>query len=305
MPFRDAGGMTAPVIAVNGLRCRYGGFEAVRGIDFEVGRGELFALLGTNGAGKTTTMETVEGHRAATAGTVRVFGRDPRQDRAEVRPRVGIMLQHSGFAGDLTVGETVGLWRSMVRDPAPVDQSLELLGLAQRRDIAVKQLSGGEKRRLDLVLAVLGRPELLFLDEPTTGLDPESRRATWEVVRGLLAEGTSVLLTTHYLEEAERLAHRLAIMHEGRIAVSGALVDVLAGQQARIEFGLDRPAPLPPLTGSAGGSDGLVRVRTRELQRDLHVLLDWARDNDLRLSGLQARHASLDDIFHSVREGIR
>ncbi|WP_344679028.1 ABC transporter ATP-binding protein [Saccharopolyspora taberi] len=297
--------MTAPVIAVSGLRCRYGEFEAVRGIDFEVGPGELFALLGTNGAGKTTTMETVEGHRRPAAGSVRVFGRDPWQDRAQVRGRVGIMLQRSGFAGDLTVAETVGLWRSMVRRPAPADQALELLDLARRRDVAVKQLSGGEQRRLDLVLAVLGRPELLFLDEPTTGLDPESRRATWEVVRGLLAEGTSVLLTTHYLEEAERLAHRLAIMHDGRIAVSGSLVDVLASEQARIDFVLDRPVELPRLTGEVRGADGRVRVRTRELQRDLHVLLDWAGDNGVRLSGLRARHASLDDIFHSVREGVR
>ncbi|GAA2784255.1 ABC transporter ATP-binding protein [Saccharopolyspora taberi] len=293
------------MIAVSGLRCRYGEFEAVRGIDFEVGPGELFALLGTNGAGKTTTMETVEGHRRPAAGSVRVFGRDPWQDRAQVRGRVGIMLQRSGFAGDLTVAETVGLWRSMVRRPAPADQALELLDLARRRDVAVKQLSGGEQRRLDLVLAVLGRPELLFLDEPTTGLDPESRRATWEVVRGLLAEGTSVLLTTHYLEEAERLAHRLAIMHDGRIAVSGSLVDVLASEQARIDFVLDRPVELPRLTGEVRGADGRVRVRTRELQRDLHVLLDWAGDNGVRLSGLRARHASLDDIFHSVREGVR
>ncbi|QUH00102.1 ABC transporter ATP-binding protein [Saccharopolyspora erythraea] len=296
--------MTGPVIAVNGLRCSYGDFEAVRGVDFEVAQGELFALLGTNGAGKTTTMETVEGHRPPAAGTVRVFGMDPWQDRAEVRRRVGIMLQHSGFAGDLTVGETVRLWRSMVSSPSDVDTALDALSLGHRRDVAVKRLSGGERRRLDLVLAMLGRPRLLFLDEPTTGLDPESRRATWEVVRGLLAEGTTVLLTTHYLEEAERLAHRLAIMHQGRIAVSGSLVDVLASRQARIDFVLPQPAVLPRLRGSVSADGaGSYRITTRELQRDLHALLTWADEHGLSLGGLRARNASLEDVFHGVREG--
>ncbi|RCW43712.1 ABC-2 type transport system ATP-binding protein [Halopolyspora algeriensis] len=297
--------MNQSVINVSELHCSYGGFEAVRGVGFDVGPGELFALLGTNGAGKTTTMETIEGHRAPTGGKVRVFGMDPMRDRARVRPRVGIMLQHSGFAGDLTVAETVRLWQSMVSRPSAVDPALEALGLKHRRNVRVKQLSGGERRRLDLVLATLGNPEVLFLDEPTTGLDPESRKATWEIVRNLLEAGTTVLLTTHYLEEAERLAHRLAIMHDGRIAVSGSLTDVLATQRARIEFELPEDAgKLPDLAGEIRGeASGRIEVRTDRLQHDLHAVLAWARERDVRLSRLRAQHASLDDVFHAVQQG--
>ncbi|MER7013269.1 ABC transporter ATP-binding protein [Saccharopolyspora sp. NPDC000359] len=292
--------MTTPVISVRDLRCRYGEFEAVRGIDFEVQAGELFALLGTNGAGKTTTLETIEGHRAASGGAVRVFGRDPQQDRS-IRRRIGIMLQEGGFAEDLTVRETAELGSALTVRPSDVDESLAAVGLAGRREVRVRQLSGGERRRLDLALALLGEPDLLFLDEPTTGMDPESRRATWDLVRGLLARGTTVLLTTHYLEEAERLAHRLAIMHEGRIAVSGRLVDVLAAHRARISFDTRRDVVLPPLVGTAEVTGTHVEVRTSELQRDLHALLSWA-DGRVELSGLRAHHATLEDVFQGVRE---
>ncbi|MDR7301371.1 ABC transporter ATP-binding protein [Haloactinomyces albus] len=297
--------MDGPVIDVGELHCSYGDFEAVRGVGFDVAPGELFALLGTNGAGKTTTMETIEGHRTPDRGRVRVFGMDPVRDRARVRPRVGIMLQHSGFSGDLTVAETVRLWQSMISNPARVDSALEALNLHHRRDVRVKQLSGGERRRLDLVLATLGNPEVLFLDEPTTGLDPESRKATWEIVRNLLVAGTTVLLTTHYLEEAERLAHRLAIMHAGRIAVSGSLTDVLATQRARIEFELPGEiGALPDLTGDIRrDANGKVEVRTDHLQHDLHTALGWADEQDVRLARLRAQHASLDDVFHAVHEG--
>lgn len=298
--------MRKPVIEVAGLRCRYGSFEAVRGVDFEVSEGELFALLGTNGAGKTTTMETLEGLRAPFAGTVRVLGQDPFRDRAELRPRTGIMLQDSGFPADLTAREMVALW-GVTSGRRATEDVLERLDLAHRRDVRIKQLSGGERRRLDLALAVLGRPELLFLDEPTTGLDPESRQRTWEVVRGLLAEGTTVVLTTHYLEEAESLAHRLAIMHEGVVAVSGTLVDVLAAQPARISFdlpgGLDVGA-LPMLAGDVvHRPSGRVEVRTGELQDDMAVLLAWAGREGLRLGRIRAHHASLEDVFHSARTG--
>ncbi|MEB3366148.1 ABC transporter ATP-binding protein [Saccharopolyspora mangrovi] len=287
------------VIEVDGLRCRYGDFEAVQGVGFEVRRGELFALLGTNGAGKTTVLETVEGHREPAAGRVRVFGTDPLRDR-RVRRRTGIMLQDSGFAGDLTVLETAELARRMRTGPSDVDGILAALGLDPRRDVRVRQLSGGEKRRLDLALALLGEPELLFLDEPTVGMDPESRRTTWELVRGLLAGGTTVLLTTHYLEEAERLAHRLAIMHEGRIAVEGRLVDVLADHHARITFTAPE-AELPPLIGTATRRGLRVEIRTPRLQQDLHTLLTWA-DGRVDLSGLRVQPASLEEIFQSVRE---
>ena len=295
--------MRNPVIDVRGLRCRYGDFEAVRGVDLEVAEGELFALLGTNGAGKTTTMETLEGLRPPSAGSVRVLGVDPHRERAAIRARTGIMLQESGFPNELTVLEMVRLWR---RD-ADAAAALERLDLAHRRDVRIKQLSGGERRRLDLVLATLGRPELLFLDEPTTGLDPESRKRTWDVVRDLLAEGTTVVLTTHYLEEAETLAHRLAILHEGQVAVSGALVDVLAAEPARIGFDLPTGLGVDALPALAGrteaGPSGRVEVRTTELQRDLTALLAWAERDGLRLHRLRAHHASLEDIFHAARGG--
>ncbi|MCS7476409.1 ABC transporter ATP-binding protein [Umezawaea endophytica] len=297
--------MTNPVIQVEGLRCSYGDFEAVRGVDFEVAQGELFGLLGTNGAGKTTTMEAVEGLRKATQGTVRVLGSDPLTDRGVVRPRIGIMLQDSGFPGDLTVAEMVAFWQATSSRASDAASAIEALDLAHRRDVRIKQLSGGERRRLDLLLATLGKPEVLFLDEPTTGLDPESRLRVWEVVRGLLAEGTTVVLTTHYLEEAESLAERIAIMHAGRIAVSGRVSDVLARQPARIGF--DVPAGfdvgvLPMLRGDVVHEpSGRVEVRTGELQRDLGELLDWARGDGRVLTGLRANHASLEDVFHAVR----
>ena len=212
------------VIDVQHLRRRYAssthdrqGFEAVSGVDLQVHRGELFALLGTNGAGKTSLLEVVEGLARPTGGTVRVFGKDPYRQRAQVRPRIGIMLQEAGFPADLTTIETARMWAGTLAAPRPVEEALELVALRGRADVPVSSLSGGERRRLDLALALMGRPEVLFLDEPTTGLDPESRRSAWDLVRGLLDDGTTVVLTTHYLEEAERLADRLAIMHGGRI----------------------------------------------------------------------------------------
>ncbi|WP_234995540.1 ABC transporter ATP-binding protein [Streptoalloteichus hindustanus] len=300
--------MTELVIEATGLRCRYGSFEAVRGIDLSVRRGELFALLGTNGAGKTTTVETLEGHRAASAGTVRVLGMDPVADKARLRPRIGIMLQESGFAGELTVAETVELWASVTTGGRRLDV-LELLDLGHRARVMVKQLSGGERRRLDLALAVLARPELLFLDEPTTGLDPESRRRTWDLVRTLLAEGTTVLLTTHYLEEAEELADRLAIMHRGVVAVEGTLADVLATEPSRISFALPAgltAAELPPLPAvlTSHVLDQRVELSTADLQHDLGVLVGWANERGVRLSRLRASHASLEDVFHGVRGAV-
>jgi ABC-2 type transport system ATP-binding protein len=203
------------VIEVTDLRRVYGGgFEAVRGITFSVGRGEVFALLGTNGAGKTSTVELLEGLAPATGGRVRVLGHDPYAERAAVRPHMGVMLQEGGFPSELTVAETTRMWADCTSGARPVDEALDLVGLTRRSGVRVKQLSGGEKRRLDLALALLGHPEVLFLDEPTTGLDAEGRQDTWRVVRELRDAGTTVLLTTHYLEEAEGLADRLAILHD-------------------------------------------------------------------------------------------
>jgi ABC-2 type transport system ATP-binding protein len=306
---------TVRAIEVVGLRQRYGDFEAVRGVSFEVRPGELFALLGTNGAGKTTTLETLEGYRSAHAGTVRVLGHDPHRDRRKVRPNMGIMLQEGGFFTDLTVAETIDLWRdltSRARDRAEV---LELTGLREKAKVRVRQLSGGQKRRLDLALAIVGRARVLFLDEPTTGMDPEARRATWQIIRDLVADGTTVLLTTHYLEEAEQLADRLAIMHHGRIEVAGTVGKVLAGHGDRIGFHVPARLPvaeLPALALPGRSVHAQIAVHRGQavatytlteaagLQRALSELLSWADERSLELTGLQVRSASLEDVFLDV-----
>ncbi|MHA4776232.1 ABC transporter ATP-binding protein [Streptomyces sp. MSC1_001] len=290
-------------IEAEGLRRGYaGGFEAVRGISFTVPRGEIFALLGTNGAGKTSTVELLEGLAAPSAGTARVLGHDPYRERAAVRPRIGVMLQEGGFPGDLTVAETVRMWAGCTSDARPTAEALAATGLTGREKVRVKQLSGGERRRLDLALALLGRPEVLFLDEPTTGLDAEGRRDTWDLVRALRDGGTTVLLTTHYLEEAETLADRLAIMHAGRIVLSGTPAEVTAARPARIRFTLPDgvPAGRLPLHLRAAEDGGRVEIRTASLQDDLTALLGWARDNDVRLDGLDARSASLEEAFLDI-----
>ncbi|GAA3117802.1 ABC transporter ATP-binding protein [Streptosporangium carneum] len=328
------------VIEVGGLRQRYGDFEAVRGVSFTVARGEIFALLGTNGAGKTTTMEVLEGFAPATDGTVRVLGLDPVGQRRALRPRVGIMLQEGGFLGDLTVAETVDLWKGLSEDAGrPVTLSgaelpgrltlmgwtkgadrrtmgvLELVGLESKARTRVKQLSGGQKRRLDLALAVLSAPEVLFLDEPTTGMDPEARRATWKVIEDLRARGTTVLLTTHYLEEAERLADRLAIMHEGRIHTYGTVGEVVAGSGDLVSFRLSGTTrsydELPILNGAApaltyaGGGTEVSYTLTGEgadtrAHAALSPLLAWADGNGETLGQLTVRRGTLEDAFMRV-----
>ncbi|MGW6572681.1 ABC transporter ATP-binding protein [Streptomyces sp. NPDC054945] len=300
--------MTDTVIEAEGLRRGYtGGFEAVRGVSFSVARGEIFALLGTNGAGKTSTVELLEGLAAPSEGRVRVFGLDPYTRRAEVRPRTGVMLQEGGFPSDLTVTETVRMWGGVTSGARPAAEVLELVGLAARSCVRVKQLSGGERRRLDLALALLGRPEVLFLDEPTTGMDPEGRRDTWALVRELRDQGTTVLLTTHYLEEAEELADRLAILHEGELVLSGSPAEVTATRPARIRFTLpsEVPAARLPLTLRAAAYGQRVEIRTERLQADLAELLDWARECDVELAGLDARSASLEEAFLEIAENRR
>ncbi|MFK0288199.1 ABC transporter ATP-binding protein [Streptomyces sp. NPDC090499] len=296
------------VIEVTDLRRVYGGgFEAVRGITFSVARGEIFALLGTNGAGKTSTVELLEGLAAPDGGRVRVLGHDPHRERAAVRPRTGVMLQEGGFPSELTVGETVRMWAGCTTGARPPAEALGLVGLGGRTDVRVKQLSGGERRRLDLALALLGRPEVLFLDEPTTGLDAEGRRDTWELVRTLRDDGTAVLLTTHYLEEAEDLADRLAILHEGRIAAAGTPGEVTAGRPARMSFELPTGyflGDLPPLAalGVCGHEldGGLVRLRTREVQRTAAAVLGWAERTGVELHRLEVRSASLEEAFLGI-----
>ncbi|MFE9912601.1 ABC transporter ATP-binding protein [Streptomyces clavifer] len=299
------------VIETVGLRRSYRGFDAVRGIDFTVARGELFALLGTNGAGKTSTLEILEGQATPTGGTVRVLGRDPFRERAAVRPRIGVMLQEGGFPPELTVLETVRMWAGCTSGARPADEALALTNLNHRRKVRVKQLSGGERRRLDLALALLGRPEVLFLDEPTTGLDAQSRRDTWELIGELKAQGTTVLLTTHYLEEAEQLADRLAIMHRGLIATTGRVADVVAERPSRISFELPRDrllGELPPLAPMGvtkhETEGGTVRLETRDLQRTATELLTWAQHTGVTLHALDARSASLEEAFMEIAKNL-
>ncbi|WP_282206334.1 ABC transporter ATP-binding protein [Kitasatospora fiedleri] len=301
-----------PAVEARGLHRRYGpsgpaGFEAVRGLDLDVAPGELFALLGTNGAGKTSTLEVLEGLAAPSGGEVRVLGLDPLRERAALRPRIGVMLQEGGFPGELTVAETGRCWAGLTTGARAVDEALDLVGLLPRRAVRVKQLSGGERRRLDLATALLGRPEVLFLDEPSTGLDPEARAAVWRLIRQLRADGTTVVLTTHYLEEAEELADRLAIMHHGRVVTGGTVAEVLAAHPARISFELpERTGPhasldLPVLPGARPELDGRrVLLRTPDLQGTLTELLGWAARHRVELARLDARSASLEEAFLAV-----
>ncbi|NKY31968.1 ABC transporter ATP-binding protein [Nocardia speluncae] len=291
------------VISARGLRRTYGqgkdAFEAVRGVDIDVAEGEVFALLGTNGAGKTSTLDILEGLTAPSAGDVRVFGLDPRRDRAQVRAQVGIMLQSGGLPAELTVGETLEMWRGTCTAPTTADVVLAQVGLTGRTDVRVGSLSGGERRRVDMACALLGQPRLLFLDEPTTGLDPESRRATWQLLADLKAAGVTMVLTTHYLDEAEELADRIAIMHSGTIARRGTLRDIVDGHPARIVF--DHPGlPLPPLPAAVVDARERVTVSTHDLQGHLLELLGWAGDHGIRLAGLDARAASLESVFLDI-----
>ncbi|SCK38628.1 ABC transporter ATP-binding protein [Streptomyces sp. WMMB 322] len=294
-------------IEVDGLKRRYAkGFEAVRGVSFSVREGEIFALLGTNGAGKTSTVELLEGLARPSGGTVKVLGFDPYSERAAVRPRSGVMLQEGGFPSELTVTETIRMWAGCTSDARPIGEVLAQVGLSDRRsNVRVKQLSGGERRRLDLAMALVGHPEVLFLDEPTTGMDPEGRRDTWELVRELRRAGTTVLLTTHYLEEAEELADRLAIMRAGRVVTAGTPEQVVAERPSSIRFTLPdglSPQHLPPSLPPATLRDRRVEIRTPHLQAALTDLLLWARQTGVELPGLHARTATLEEVFLEIAQ---
>ncbi|MFI6172256.1 ABC transporter ATP-binding protein [Nocardia sp. NPDC051052] len=291
------------IINARGLRRTYGhgktAFEAVKGVDLQVDEGEVFALLGTNGAGKTSTLDMLEGLVTPSSGVVEVFGLDPLQNRDQVRAQVGIMLQSGGLPAELTVRETLEMWRGTCTNPTTVDTVLAQVDLADRADVRVGALSGGEQRRVDMACALLGQPRLLFLDEPTTGLDPESRRATWQLLADLKSSGVTMVLTTHYLDEAEALADRIAIMHKGEVARAGTLREIVDGHPARISF--DHPGlPLPRLGSARIDAQARVTVSTFDLQGHLFELLGWAREHGLRLGGLEARAASLEAVFLDI-----
>ena len=250
--------MAEPVISVGGLRKSYGELEAVRGIDLEVARGEIFAFLGPNGAGKTTTVEILEGYRGRTAGEVTVLGADPARVDREWRERIGIVLQESKMHPELTVRESLELFAGYYRSPREVAGTIDLTGLSEKAEDRVGRLSGGQQRRLDVALALIGDPELLFLDEPTTGFDPSARRRAWEVVASLRDLGKTVFLTTHYMEEAQALADRVAIIAHGQIVAQGSPGE-LAGRgdaAARISFRLPAGVASADLPGEARGGGG-------------------------------------------------
>jgi len=289
---------TTPVIEVERLNLKYGDFHAVKDLSFQVRSGELYALLGTNGAGKTSTLEAVEGHRTATSGAVRVFGHSPR-DRAAVRPRMGIMLQESGFSPDLTVRESVRLIGRLTQRSDNAERVIDIVDLTPKATTKVSQLSGGEKRRLDFATAVYGTPELIFLDEPTTGLDIQSRDHLWDVVDKLREDGSTIVLTTHYLEEAQQRADRIGLMHQGTFHREGTVAELTRSLPAVIRFTLPGGAPALPLPARRE-SNGTVLVETVTLQQDLYVLLGWAQQHAVELRELQAGPTGLDDVFRAI-----
>jgi ABC-2 type transport system ATP-binding protein len=270
-------------IEVSGLRKAYENLEAVRGIDFTIEEGEVFGLLGPNGAGKTTTVEILEGYRKPDAGEVRVLGHDPQHPGPDFRERIGVVLQQSDMWPNLTVRETHAIFAGYYRAPRNVDEVIALVGLQEKSDARVKSLSGGQKRRLDLGIALVGDPDLVFLDEPTTGFDPAARRAAWEMIRSLRSLGKTVLLTTHYLDEAEQLADRVAVLREGLIVRVGTPAELTSADlQTEIRYRQD-------------GED--VLVRTDEPTRVLAELTSAAVARGEELEGLQVRRPSLEEVY--------
>jgi ABC-2 type transport system ATP-binding protein len=285
------------VITAEGLRKSYGQHEAVRGVDLEVRAGEIFAFLGPNGAGKTTTVEILEGYRDPTAGKVQVLGADPAHADGGWRARIGVMLQTWQVEPTLTVRESLTQFAGYYSHPLPVEEVIRLVGLEAQRDIRAGRLSGGQQRRLDMGIALVGDPELLFLDEPTTGFDPAARRGAWQIIAALRDAGKTVLLTTHYLDEAQALADRVAILVDGRIRTEGPPDSLVAGHATRITFRHPHGVELPALPEPVEISDGRVEFRSREPLPLVHTLTTWAVQNGVDLADFEVRRPSLEDVY--------
>jgi ABC-2 type transport system ATP-binding protein len=303
--------VTEPVISVRGLHKSYGDTEAVRGIDLEVTGGQVFAFLGPNGAGKTTTVEILEGYRERSSGEVSVLGQDPASAGGDWRQRIGIVLQQSKMPPELSVRETLDLFAGYYARPRGVTETIDLVGLTEKAGTRVGKLSGGQQRRLDVALALVGDPELLFLDEPTTGFDPSARHQAWSVISRLRTLGKTIVLTTHYMEEAEALADRVAVVVGGRIVAEG-VPESLGGRDrapARIRFKLPDGADVEQLPDLASGHvsvDDGDRVEIADADLDcLGGLLDRARDQGLDLPGLTVERPSLEDVYLQLTGGVR
>jgi ABC-2 type transport system ATP-binding protein len=280
--------MPEPAVAVADLRKRYGEVEALRGISFEVEPGEVFGILGPNGAGKTTTVEILEGYRPRDGGSASVLGYDPQRGERAFRERIGVVLQSSETWPNLTVRETHAMFAAYYRAPRDVDEVIELVGLTEKRGARTRTLSGGQKRRLDLGVALVGDPDLLFLDEPTTGFDPSARRVAWELVRSLRSLGKTILLTTHYLDEAQELADRVAVVRAGEIVTLGTPAELRAGSgETEIRYRED-------------GRE--VVLTSREPTRALHELTARALAEGRELEGLEVRRPTLEDVYLSLLE---
>jgi ABC-2 type transport system ATP-binding protein len=289
------------VVSVRDLRKEYGALTAVDGISFEIGEGEVYALLGENGAGKSTTVEILEGYRSRTSGDVTVLATDPGKATREFRNRIGIVLQTSGVEHELSVREAVTSYGSCYAERRPVDEAVELVGLGAQIDQRVGTLSGGQRRRLDLALGIVGRPALLFLDEPTTGFDPAARRQAWELIRALCSGGTTVLLTTHYLDEAEHLADRVGVLSAGRMVAEGTPEQLVGAGMTVVRFDLPEGTSAADLAGvvptdAAVGADR-VEFTTTSPTSAVHAVTGWALQRGVELTGLVVTRPSLEDVF--------
>jgi ABC-2 type transport system ATP-binding protein len=295
--------MAEPVIEVRGLRKSYGRREAVRGIDLAIERGEIFAFLGPNGAGKTTTVEILEGYRERTAGEVSVLGVDPASAPARWRERVGVVLQECRLPSLLTVRESLEMYAGYYPTPRGVDETIALVGLREQATQRNSRLSGGQQRRLDVALALIGDPELLFLDEPTTGFDPAARRGAWDLIANLRSLGKTVFLTTHYMDEAQHLADRVAILKDGRIVAEGRPGDLAASDRIvthvrfRLPAGVSTDDLPPPLAGRVSEDHGWITLATESPVRDLAALTTWALERGFDLPDLEAKRPTLEDVY--------